>query len=294
MITYQFSDQITIDWLIQKMPQFLFPDLSKQKSNIQKPFIGILAIKNKQPIGLILASTESSQTVYRIHSFLVHPSFRQQGIGRNLVRHLEKHIAQLGGNKIEGLYQSHWKSEPYIQRLILQEKWSKPKAQLIFVKGQVKNALVYFERFSPSFHTFSFLSFTQLKKSDLEYIQKKQTGIQWFDPDLHPFIQQTTIDPNCSFLLKKEGEITGWIVSHRLQADLNEITAFFIDEKHPSYKLAYEMIQLVLQQQLKLGIPKFITTSKLDGNPVAKLIQRGSKVTDVFCTTAYYITKELE
>jgi len=275
------------------MPQFLFPDLSKQQQRIQKPFIGVLAIQNRQPIGLILASSESTQTIYRVHSFLVHPSFRTQGVGLNLVQELEKNIRQRGGKRLEGIYRSHWKSVRMIQQLIQRQQWSKPKAQLIFVQGEVKAALGYFEKFNPSFNTFSFLSFTQLKKSDLEYIQKKQKATQWFAPDLYPFTEQKTIDSNCSFILKKEREIIGWIVSHRLKADLNEITAFFIDEQYRSYKLAYRMIQKVLQRQFDLGIPKFLATSKMDGNPVAKLIHRGSKVTDVFCTMAYYSTKEL-
>jgi len=293
LITYQFSDQITIDWLIQNMRQFLFPDLSKQKSRIQKPFIGVIAIQNRQPIGLILASSEFTQTIYRIHSFLVHPSFRQQGIGRNLVQAIEKNIQQRGGKKIEGMYRSHWQSVPYLQQILQQQNWTNPKNQLIYVNGKVANALAYFDSSNQKNNTFSFLSFTQLKKSDLEFIQKKQAFKQWFAPNLHPLIAQKTIHPDCSFLVKRETEIIGWIVAHRLQADLNEITAFFIDEKYRSYRLAYQMIQLTLGQQLNLGIPKFLATSKMDGNPVAKLIERGSKQVDVFCTIGVYSNKQL-
>ena len=274
------------------MPQFLFPDLSKQQTRIQKPFIGVLAIQNKQPIGLVLASSESTKTSYRIHSFLVHPSFRQQKIGSHLVQQLTQHIQQRDGKRVEGLFRSHWKSVPFIQRILQQQGWTKPKAQLIFANGKVTDALAYFGKSGELVNTFSFLSFTQLKKSDLEFIQQKQTSTQWFAPELHPLIAESTIHPTCSFLVKKEKEIIGWIVSHRLQADLNEITAFFIDKKYSSYKLAYQMIQLVLTKQLALGIPRFLATSKMDGNPVAKLIARGGKVTDVFCTIGFYSNKQ--
>jgi len=294
VITYQFSDQITIDWLVKNMPQFLFPDLSKQQTRIQKTFIGVLAINNRQPIGLILASSESTNTIYRIHSFLVHPSFRQQKIGSKLVQALEKHIQQRGGEKIEGIYRSHWQSVPFIQQLIQAQQWTKRRSQLIFANGKVTDALAYFGKSNPLPTTFSFLSFTQLKNSDLEYIQNKQIDSQWFDPDLHPLIAQQTIYPDCSFLLKKDKVIIGWIVSHRLKADLNEITAFFIDEKYRSYRLAYRMIQLVLAKQLSLGIPKFLVTSKMNGNPVAKLMERGGKVTDVFCTVGVYVSKNMK
>ena len=275
------------------MPQFLFPDLSKQQSRIQKAFMGVLAIKDRQPIGLILASSESTQTIYRIHSFLVHPSFRQQQIGITLVQELEKNIQQRGGKKIEGIYRSHWKSVSFIQQIIKRQAWSEPKAQFIFANGKVADALAYFDKSGELSDTFSFLSFTQLKKSDLEFIQQKQTNTQWFALELHPLIEKSTIHPACSFLLKREKEIIGWIVSHRLQADLNEITAFFIDKKYSSYRLAYRMIHTVLAKQLALGIPKFLATSKMDGNPVAKLIERGGKKTDVFCTVGFYSCRAL-
>ena len=274
MITYQFSDQITIDWLVKNMPQFLFPDLSKQQTRIKKPFVGVLAIENRRPIGLILASSESTQTIYRIHSFLVHPSFREQKIGARLVEALEKNIQERGGKKIEGVYRSHWQSVPFIQRILQQQEWATPNPQLIFVNGEVANALAYFKKPGQLLSTFSFLYFTQLKKSDIQIIQQKQNNNHWFDPDLHPFMEQSTIHTACSFLVKRGTEIIGWIVSHHLRPDLNEITAFFIDKKYRSYKLAYQMIHTVLAKQLTLGIPKFLATSKMDGNPVAKLIER--------------------
>ena len=273
------------------MPQFLFPDLSKQQTRIQKPFVGVLAIKNTQPIGLILASSESTQTIYRIHSFLVHPSFRQQQIGITLVQELEKNIQVRGGKKIEGMYRNHWQSKPFLQRILQQQQWAIPKPQLIFVNGKVADALAYFNKFGQLANTFSFLSFAHLKKSDIIFIQNKQNNNHWFDADLHPFMEQSTIHTDCSFLLKREKEIIGWIVSHHLQPDLNEITAFFIDKKYRSYGLAYRMIHTVLTKQMRLGIPKFLATSKMDGNPVAKLMERGGKVTDVFCTIGIYSFK---
>lgn len=295
MITYQFSDQITIDWLVKNMPQFLFPDLSKQQKRIQKKLVGVIAIQHGQPIGLVLASSESTQTIYRIHSFLVHPSYRQQKIGANIIQQLEKNIRQHGGKKIEGIYRSHWQSVPYIKRILEQQKWSKPQAQLIFVKGKGTHALTYFGQSKANINTFSFLPFTHLKKSDQIYVQKKQQlHKQWFDPDLDPFLETSTIHPTCSFFLKKEDEIIGWIVSHQIKPDLNEITALFIDEEHRSYGLAYQMIQIVLQTQVRLGIPNFLVTAKMNGNPIAKLMIRGSKMTDMFCTMGFYSHKFLD
>ncbi len=292
-ISYQFSDTITIDWLVQNMPQFLFPDLSKQRTRIEKPFIGVLATHNRKPVGLILATSESSQTIYRIHSFLVHPQFQRQGIGLNLLKEIEAHSRKRGGLKIEGMYRSHWKSVSFIQKILKVQQWETPKPQLIIAKDEVSKALNYFSKSSQILDEFSIYSFTQLKKSDIEFIQQNQRNKQWFDSTLNPFVEQNSIDKKSSFLLKKEQEIIGWIVSHRINKELNEWTSLFIDPKYRTFKLTYALIQYALRQQKALGIPQFLVTSKLDGNAVSRLLERGGEEYGVFCTTSYYSQKAL-
>jgi len=291
--SYQFSDNMTIGWLVKNMPAFLFPDLSKQQHRITKPFIGILALKGNQPIGLILASSENSQTIYRIHSFLVYPNFHKQGIGHTMLEKLELIIRQRGGHKVEGVYRNHWQYVPAIQQLITKRNWTKPQPQLVMANGKVSDALTFFSKSKHLNSTFSFLPFTQMKKSDLDYIQKRQTNNRWFDPDLSPLIAQSSIHAACSFLVKKEGVIIGWIVSHQLRKDLNEITALFIDEGYRSFKLTYILIRTVFEKQLSLGIPRFLTTSKVNGNAVAKLMKRAGEESAIFCATVFYSCKNL-
>lgn len=294
-ITYQYSDHITIDWLVKNLPQFLFPNLAKQQARIEKPFIGWIAAKDRQPVGLILANGEVTQRTFRIHSFLVHPQFQNQKIGTTLFKKLEETIKSINGQKIELVYKSHWKSVDYIQLILKRNNWGTPKSQLIMTKWAVDKVLSYFSK-SSILDTFFLFPFTQLKKSDTEFIQNKKqsTKGQWFDKALEPFLASNTIDLQCSFALKSEDEIIGWIVAHRIQKDLNELTALFIDEKHRRFKLAYGMILTSLLAQQKLGIPQFLVTSKLDGNAVGKLLSREGERNGLFCTTSYYVEKHLD
>ena len=294
LYTYQVSDQITIQWLIKNLPQFLFPNLSLQQSRIEKPFMGILAIKDGQPIGLILANAESSQTIFRIHSFLVHPQFQNQRIGTNLLKKLEKEIKNRGGVVLEGTFKSHWKSVGYVRRILIQRNWKTPKPQLIVAKGKVKNALSFFANSSLLSSPFFLFPFTDLQKSDIDFIQKKQSQTQWFEPTFDPFFERATIERKCSFLLKKEAEIVGWIVTHRINSDIREITALFIDAEYRKFKIAYLMIQKVLQQLETVGILQFMVTSKIDGNAVAQLILREARKRDLFFTTSFYVCKQLK
>jgi len=292
-ISYQFSDTITIDWLVQNMPQFLFPDLSKQRVRIEKPFIGVLATCNRKPVGLILATSESTQTIYRIHSFLVHPKFQGKGIGSVLLKKIAKNSQKRGGQRIEGMYRSHWKSVGFIQKMLTRQQWQTPEYQLIIAKGEVMKALEYFSEASQILDNYFIYPFTQIKKSDVEFIQQKQRTNQWFDATLNPFLEQASIHKPCSFLIKKEEEIIGWIVSHSINKDLNELTALFIDPKYRTFKLTYSLIKHVFQQQNILGIPQFLVTSRLDGNAVGRLLQRAGENYGAFCTTTYYSQKLL-
>ena len=291
-VKYQFSDNMTINWLVQQMPQFLFPNLSKQQARIEKPFCGILATFNKQPIGLILATSETTRTIFRIHSFLVHPQFRRKGIGKKILQNLTTTLQQKGAKQIEGTYKSHWASFPIIENMLENQNWQQPQKQLLILKGTLKQARPYFSAKTNKF-TFSFLPFTQLKKSDIDYIRNKNEQQLWFDPALHPFLAANSIHSTCSFIVKDKETIIGWLVAHQIKKDLNELTALFLDPNYRSFKLAYFMIKNALDQQLAAGIPNFMVTTKLDGNPIAKFFLRHLPQSEVTASIVFYSRKLL-
>ena len=288
---YQFSDTIKIEWLIQNMPQFLFPNLSKQKNRIDKPFLGVLASYNRQPVGLILTTSDKTGKIYRIHSLLVHPQFQHKNIGTSLFQKLEKEIKNRKGELLEIVYREHWKSVEYLKKILKKEKWSIPKSQLLIANGKVDDALMFFSNFGKLNSNYFLLPFTHLKKSDIENVQQEYNNSYRIDSDLFPFTEPNTIHKECSFLLKKEGLLVGWIVSHRINESLNEITALYIEEPYRSFKLAHLLIREVFERFLQFGIPKFLVTSKTNGNAVAKLMKRAGETSPIFCTTTFYACK---
>ena len=70
---YQISDKVTLHWVIDKMPQFLFPDLSKKKDRIDKMMTGVIATLDKKPVGLLLSTDDHTATNFRIHSYAGSP-----------------------------------------------------------------------------------------------------------------------------------------------------------------------------------------------------------------------------
>jgi hypothetical protein len=140
---------------------------------------------------------------------------------------------------------------------------------------------------------FAFIPFSQLTTQEASFIINKQNQETWFDPDLNPFLQKESIDLNGSFFVKKEKEIIAWIVVHRLKPNLCEISSLFISEENRFYTLAYALIQRALEQQRKVGVLDFIATSKLNGNPIAKMMKRKATKIGLFTTVSLYACKNL-
>ncbi|MEM6321782.1 MAG: GNAT family N-acetyltransferase [Bacteroidota bacterium] len=292
-IRYQFSPNLTIDWLLDTIPNLLFPNLAKQRSRLPSALMGIVASWQQQPVGLVVANAESTQKIYRIHSLCVHPNFRRKGIATTLLDRLEKAIGQFGGTKIEGLVHQHWTSFEWLRAKSQRLNWTPFQPKLMIVKGKTAAAAQFLGTYKSSPSNFNYVPFNQLTRKEVQHIQDKQRRSQWFDSDLHPFLARQSIATSLSFLVKKEGVIIGWLVTHQLNSTTTEITSLFLDRKYTSFRLAHFLLQKVFSAYLDAGIPKFVATSKVNGNPVLKLLRRAATAGVVEQTTVYFTEKEI-
>lgn len=292
-ISYQTSDRLTIDWLTQNLPRFLFPDLSQQRTFIQKPFLGVLAHEGRKPVGLILATSGRLNTDYRIHSWLVHPDFRRRKIGSQLLLNLEKAIRQKGGQSVDLLFKSHWKSVDYIKTILHKQHWATPELRFYSVRGTVEAALTFFPKKVSLPIGYSLLPFGNLNKSQVVSIERRYGRTTGFDSVLYPLVNPRTIDQKGSFFLQFQGQIIGWIVAHRVTSILQEITALFLEKNHRKFRLAYYLIQQVLQYQERNNIPKIIFTTPIQDNAIANLINRHKHRTEGVVRELYYVYKSL-
>jgi GNAT superfamily N-acetyltransferase len=237
---YQVSEKVTLQWVLDKMPQFLFPDLSKKKDRIQKMMTGVIATLDKKPVGLLLSTDDGTGKRYRIHSLLVHPDFRNKGVGNTLFQHLEDFLMKKGSAQLDLYYRSHWKSGSFLEKMLKRRDWDDPKEDLIIVRGDAAkvNKLFMHDRVVlPEQYVIE--RFHDITVSDRDYIKKRKSNENWYLDYLDPFVQEHTICESASLVLRKNGQIMGWVISHLIAPDLNEFTALFIDGAHRPYKLAH-------------------------------------------------------
>ncbi|MBK8501386.1 MAG: GNAT family N-acetyltransferase [Saprospiraceae bacterium] len=291
---YQISDKVTLQWVLDKMPQFLFPDLSKKKDRIQKVMTGVVATLNKKPVGLLLSTDDDTGNNYRIHSFLVHPEFRNKGLGNALVEQLEDYLVKKGTAQLDLYYRSHWKSGSFLEQILKRRGWDDPKEDLIIVRGDAAkvNILFMHDRLVLP-DEYAIERFRDISANDRDYIKKKKSNENWYLDYLDPFVQENTICESASLVLRKNGRIMGWVISHLIAPDLNEVTALFIDAGNRPYKLAHLLMREAITRQQAAGITRFLITSKTDNYVMSRFLLRHAKETEVFLTRSLYSRKSL-
>ncbi len=291
---YQYSHKITLDWVVKNMPQFLFPDLSRKKDRIKKPFSGVLASLDQKPIGLILATFDQSGLIARVHSFIVHPDHRGKGVGATLLRELEKNLLREECRQVEGYFREHWRSLKYLKKILEKQGWTSPKEELVVVRGEaVKVTRLFMDDRLVLPEGYRFMPFSALSRKEKERIKEKKRTKNWYPDYLDPFIYENTINTATSLILKYREEVVGWVVSHLITKELNEFTNLFLDQAHRSYKLAHLLMRETINLQVATGTPYFLITSKANDNPMARFLIRHAPHTGVFFTKSLRSAKIL-
>ncbi len=290
---YQFSDKIGLPWVIDTLPQFLFPDLSKKRHRINKPFCGVIATLEKKPVGLILATLANVDQTARIHSFFVQKNHRSKGLGHELLSHLQDRLKELGARELDLYYRSHWISVPAIEKILKTQRWSVPREDLLIVKGEAQKVLSLFTNRAVQLPAdYSFRNFDQLTFGDRQAIQDNNS-VNLYPEYLDPFIQEETIFTPSSIFLYHREKVVGWVISHLIAPDLSEFTALFVHPEHRPFKLAHLLMREAIYSQVEKGVTKFLITSKVDNPVMSRFLLRHAEATGVFLTRSLHSTKVL-
>lgn len=291
---YQYSDKISLDWVVKTIPQFLFPDISKKKNRINKLFNGVIATEDQMPVGLILATYGKTRDKARIHTFMVHPNRHSDGIGTELMQRLEKALRSEGCKHLEGNFRSHWKAVPFLTQLLTSAGWSEPVEDLIIVKGEAKKVLRLFMHDKIQLpEDFHFVPFTQLSPGQKEAIKKRKKEENWYSDILDPFTHENTMNPITSMSLVRGDQVVGWVISHQIGPTLNEFTSLFVDESVRSFKMTHLLMRETIMRQDQSGLVDFMITAKADNYAMSRFLIRHAPHTDVFFTKSMYTSKPL-
>lgn len=190
--------------------------------------IAVEALHNSQPIGLLLASFYKYTGMIEIFSLFVLPEFRHQKVATKMMAFLHQEAKNLKAKLLTLAYTLEEINTPYLEKILDKQRWQKHDPFIIrcryLGKGFAPDWIYYKTSFPPDYTE---IPWSQLSAQDLEYI-KKMENQGAFPVVFSPFFEQDRIEPLNSLALKFEGNVVGWMVTHRISPDTIRYSSFFM------------------------------------------------------------------
>lgn len=200
-----------------------------------------------------------------IISVIVDDSFRSRGVGSELVSKVEEIALGKGVKKIVAEYAA---GKPYtstIEHIFGKKGWSPTGSRSTVYrcssKGRGPEEFPWWLNYEVDGLSGEILQWKDVAEADL--LRLRDSG--WLPRELSPFITERMIDCRYSLALKINGEISGWIVYHKIRKDTTVCRSLFLREDLRDKGFAPLMVIKSVKLQYEDGIENFMFTI-LDSN----------------------------
>ncbi|WP_373543421.1 GNAT family N-acetyltransferase [Chamaesiphon sp.] len=236
----------------------------------QSSIVAIAASDANQPIGLALAQIQPDRQSCKVLSIFVKPNYRQQGIGTALLQRLEAELHQCQCDRAELTYTTGNPTTSSLERLLQKRDWSDPKPRMLVGKTTTDTIsdAPWMKRISLPV-AYSLFPWQEITPTDRIALQQQKSP--WIPPMLLPFLHEENIEPLNSLGLRYQGEVVGWLITHRLDPATVRYTCGFI---RPDLKLRYiSLLANAIQIQIDAKIPFGIWTIPLEFSSMAHFVK---------------------
>ena len=229
-----------------------------------------------QPVGLILAKYSQNNSQANIYSLYVKPTYRRRGLGRALLAHMEQTLADASCAQAELTYTFNL-TTPVLERITRQLNWSPGRPNTLVCVAQKREEIQKI----PWLHdytlptSFKLFPWSELTHQDREMIcQQRDSGLM-YPSELYPFHEENLIEPRSSFGLRYQGQVVGWMITHRLTVDTVRYNALFIRPDLQSIGRAIPLLATAIRCQLEdPQVTKGIFVVLSENTPMVKFVHR--------------------
>lgn len=185
-----------------------------------------------KPIGLALAEIKQDGKSGCVLSIFVEKNYRSLGIGTAMLTRLEKELASRGCTEIILDYTTGKPTTPALERLLTKCSWTPPQFRYLVCKSNASHIFnapwMQKEYRLPT--TFSIFPWMEITPSERQVIQQEQEASSWIVPSFHvPFHHETEdLEPLNSLGLRYQGQVVGWVLTHRIAPDTIRYTSMFV------------------------------------------------------------------
>ncbi len=227
-----------------------------------------------QPIGLALAEIRSDGQA-EVLSIFVQPSYRHQGVGAALLAQLSTELRLRGCANIHLVYTTGQPTTPALEHLLQKSNWTTPQPRMLVCKTSLDRIFqapwMQRSRLPSAYQICRWAEVTQAERLD---IQQRQESCPWIPPDLTPFQHEPDLEPLNSLGLRYQGQVVGWVITHRLSPDTIRYTCSFVREDLQKMGRIIPLYVNAIQTQRNANIAKGIWTVPFGHGSMVQFVKK--------------------
>lgn len=262
--------------LIEHMDHLTFPNLGRQARarTLHEPLLSVTALLADNPVGLIVAERPARDAA-RVLSWYVAPSLRNRGIGSALLARMEQLAARSGATYIETAFRAELPDAAATTQILRRRDWAPPRLwMLIFTTTMDRMAQVPWLMRCRLPKAYEIFPWVQLSAAERAAILQRQQQRRWYPEVLSPFQHEDRIEHLNSLGLRYQGEIVGWLITHRTAPDTVQYTALFVRRDLQRLGRSLPLIAEALRRQIASSIPKGTCQVEAKRRSMVDYIQR--------------------
>lgn len=213
------------------------------------------AYENEVLVGCILLSIYKSLRGADLHYISVIPEERGKGIAKKLLIQLKEVLTSRKLNFCWAKYLQEDPCAPILEYLFSSLGWGAPYRELVryIFEGVLFNPPWLGKNYSlpAGCEDFLWADITDEERSKLRHQQFQNT----FPRSVSPLSTKYAIEPTNSLGIRKDGEIVGWLITHRLNKETVRYSVFYLDRDIRMSQCAVYLLSKSISIQKGTGIP---------------------------------------
>jgi GNAT superfamily N-acetyltransferase len=253
-------------------------------SLLTKDALAVGAYSGDEPAGLALISPSQDRAEAELLSLFVSLPHRNCGLGTKLLAQAENMLKQAEVSRLHTSWSETVSGAAPFSAVLAARDWSEPCKRMFLLRGDMdgdfgKELQEKYPKYkSPSClpGAYSLTFWRDMTGADREFIRSKQGLPNWYEPRANPFREESALESGNSLLLRKGGEIVGWLTVHRIgprmEGDTLRYTDVFIREDLKRAGAAViAMVVHAFWLQLGLGVAKLTMAVDKANEPLVRM-----------------------
>lgn len=229
-----------------------------------------------QAIGLALAEIRPDGRSAEVLSIFVQPTHRQQGVGTALLARLAAELSLRGCFDAHLVYTTGQPTTPALERLLQKGNWTPPQPRMLVCRSTteiIANAPWMQRKTLPA--AYQIFPWQDITTAECLAIQQTQASSPWIPRDLYPFQPEANLEPLNSLGLRYQGQVVGWMITHRLTPDTIRYSYGFIRQDLQKMGRLISLIANAVQLQIDAEtIPNGIFVVSCDRTPMIQFVRK--------------------